>query len=310
MMQNSGLRSFFPLLWKTTIVITCHFIIFWRLKTPARRCSLLFFSPGVSKASVSGPGVLVLPCRSHVDGLMFLFLPGGSHLVWKKTHTHSWKVVSLLWVVETVQYDYNKSQDYENVTSGPSAWNWTGLLPQSTLFSSASWKILSFHQRIWPLPDVIFYPSHAVHHHILTTHSHLRHFVSPSPPPPRPPLSMLVQTAVALLTAQPPPVASMIWTIMIWEGPISCSSTCVLAPWLLAHHPQVLSYPPMPKSPSSLGFAHLSHMKYSKARSSHLPKCQFRCLLLKYSPGLPVKALFFCPDLPLSPLLAPLRRLM
>lgn len=164
--------------------------MFWRLKIPARQYSLLF-SPQISARQVC-QGPLCLSCPAGATRGLFnvFFAPQWISSCLKENTYTLLKVVSLLWVVETVNMIIINHRTIENVTLGPSAWNWTGLSPHKVLFSLPHpGKSTCFHQ--WKSGPFLTSPS--TPHMLSATISWLsyslsprRHFVSPSPLPPWP----------------------------------------------------------------------------------------------------------------------------
>ena len=107
--------------------------MFWRLKIPARQYSLLF-SPQVSARQVCR-AQCVCPALQEPHSFNVFFAPWWISSCLKENTYTLLKVVSLLWVVETVNMIIINHRTIEKVTLGPSAWNWTGLSPNKVLFS-------------------------------------------------------------------------------------------------------------------------------------------------------------------------------
>ena len=136
-------------------------------------CTPVFpaLSPQVSARQVcQGPACVSCPAGA-TRGLFHVFFAPRWISSCSKENTYIFlKVVSLLWVVETVSMIIINHRTIEKVTSGPSAWNWAGLSPHKALFSlpcPGKCDLLS-PVETWSLPDVIVYPSQAVCDHILT----------------------------------------------------------------------------------------------------------------------------------------------
>ena len=266
--------------------------MFWRLKIPARQYSLLF-SPQISARQVC-QGPLCLSCPAGATRGLFnvFFAPQWISSCLKENTYTLLKVVSLLWVVETVNMIIINHRTIENVTLGPSAWNWTGLSPHKVLFSLPHpGKSTCFHQ--WKSGP--FLTSSSTPHMLSATiswlsYSHLEG-ISSAPHPCHPDPSITLHTgptsAAASLTAQPPPVASMIW-VPSWSGrPYFMLVHMCPCPLIDDISPlRFLSSPPDAKISSPHDFVHLS-LSPPRPGPTHLPSVSSDVTSSKYSPLIP-----------------------
>ena len=235
-------------------------------------------------------------------------------LLFERKHIHTLEGGVTAVSGRNCQYDYNKSQDYRKGYFRPICLklNWA-VPPQSPLFSSMSWKMQpaftsgnlepSWRHR---LPLACCPPPHPD----CLTHSHLGG-ISSAPHARHPARSITLHagpaSAAASLTAQPPPVASMIWAPSRSGRPQSMLAHMCPCPLIDDTSPlRFLSSPLDAKISSPHDFARLSFSPQVLLTFQVSVQMSVPQNTLPWSHH-PVKALFFCPDPPLSPSLAPLK---